>query len=391
MNYILFDGPARNALLPFTFTRPVADILVGIMTIRQKWEARLGSTTTTLTEEYLSEKFPMVELDENIMINASFLPNSVLAEMVSNLGPNQAIFRGDDVVAFYSNNEQESVDFDSYEIIEYNQEGITIEHTWDIFSNNDAAIREDFEFLTADRKSQPIPKSVNVIAPENVFIEEGAKLEFVTLNASTGPIYIGENSEIMEGSIIRGPFALCENAQVKMGAKVYGATTVGPYSRIGGEVKNAVLFAYSNKGHDGFLGDSVLGEWCNIGADSNNSNLKNNYEEVKLWSYETEGFAKTGLQFCGLMMGDHSKCGINTMFNTGTVVGVSANIFGSGFPRNFVPSFSWGGATGFTTYVTKKAFETARLVMSRRNVEFDEKEEAILEHIFEESKKWRKD
>jgi len=391
MNYILFDGPARNALLPFTFTRPVADILVGIMTIRQKWEARLGSTTTTVTEEYLSEKFPMVELEENIMINASFLPNDILVEMISNLKANQAIFRGDDVIAFFTNDEQESVDFDNYEIIEYNEEVITIERTWDIFSKNDVAIREDFEFLTEDRKSQPIPKSVNAIAPENIFIEEGAKLEFVTLNASTGPIYIGKNSEIMEGSIIRGPFALCDNAQVKMGAKVYGATTVGPYSRIGGEVKNAVLFAYSNKGHDGFLGDSVLGEWCNIGADSNNSNLKNNYEEVKLWDYETESFVKTGLQFCGLMMGDHSKCGINTMFNTGTVVGVSANIFGSGFPRNFVPSFSWGGATGFTTYVTKKAFETARLVMSRRNVDFDEKEAAILEHIFEESKKWRKE
>jgi UDP-N-acetylglucosamine diphosphorylase/glucosamine-1-phosphate N-acetyltransferase len=391
MNYILFDGPARNALLPFTFTRPVADILIGIMTIRQKWEMRLGSTTTTLTEEYLSEKFPMVELEENIMINASFLPNDVLAEMVSNLESNQAIFKGDEVIAFYTNENQEEVDFDSYDIIEYKGDCITVKNTWDIFSNNDAAIREDFNFLTEDRTSQQIPKSVNVIAPENIFIEEGAKLEFVTLNASSGPIYIGKNAEIMEGSVVRGPLALCENAQIKMAAKVYGATTVGPYSRIGGEVKNAVLFAYSNKGHDGFLGDSVLGEWCNIGADSNNSNLKNNYEEVRLWSYETEGFAKTGLQFCGLMMGDHSKCGINTMFNTGTVVGVSSNIFGTGFPRNFVPSFSWGGASGFTTYITKKAFETARLVMSRRNVEFDEKEAAILEHIFEETKKWRKE
>ncbi len=391
MNYILFDGPARNALLPFTFTRPVADILIGIMTIRQKWELHLGSTTTTLTEEYLSEKYPMVELEVNVMINASYLPNAVLAEMVSNLEPNQAIFKGDEVIAFYTNEEQEEVDFDTYEIIEYTDDCITVEHTWDIFSKNDAAIREDFEYLTEDRKSQPIPKSVNVIAPENIFIEEGAKLEFVTLNASLGPIYIGKDAEIMEGSVIRGPFALCENAQVKMASKVYGATTVGPHSRIGGEVNNSVLFGYSNKGHDGFLGNSVLGEWCNIGADSNNSNLKNNYEEVKLWSYETEGFAKTGLQFCGLMMGDHSKCGINTMFNTGTVVGVSANIFGSGFPRNFVPSFSWGGAAGFTTYLTKKAFETARLVMSRRNIEFDEREATILEHIFEETKKWRKE
>ena len=378
MNYILFDGPVRNALLPFTFTRPVADILIGIMTIRQKWEMRLGSTITTITEEYLSAKFPMVEMEENVMINAAYLPNDALVEMVTDLKENQAIFKGEDVIAFYATENQEEVDFDSYEIIQYNDDCLTVENTWDIFSKNDAAIRSDFAYLTEDRKSQPIPKSVNVIEPENIFIEEGAKLEFVTLNASTGPIYIGKNAEIMEGTVIRGPFALCENAQVKLNAKIYGATTVGPGSRIGGEVKNSVLFQNSNKGHDGFLGDSVLGEWCNIGADSNNSNLKNNYEEVKLWSYETEGFAKTGLQFCGLMMGDHSKCGINTMFNTGTVVGVSANIFGSGFPRNFVPSFSWGGAAGFTTYITKKAFETAKLVMGRRNIDFDETEAAIL-------------
>jgi UDP-N-acetylglucosamine diphosphorylase/glucosamine-1-phosphate N-acetyltransferase len=391
MNYILFDGPVRTALLPFTFTRPVADILIGILTIRQKWEMRLGSTTTTLTEDYLSEKFPMVEMEENIMINASFLPNASLTELVRNLSSNQAIFRGDEVIAFYTNENQEEIDFDTYEIIEFDEKVLRVEHTWDIFSNNDAAIREDFELLTEGRTSQPIPITVNVIGKENIFIEEGAKMEFVTLNASSGPIYIGKNTEIMEASVIRGPFALCDNASVKMGSKIYGATTVGSHSRVGGEVKNAVIFSYSNKGHEGFLGDSVLGEWCNIGADSNTSNLKNNYEEVKLWSYETEGFAKTGLQFCGLMMGDHSKCGINTMFNTGTVVGVSANIFGSGYPRNFVPSFSWGGAAGFTTYITKKAFETARLVMSRRNIEFDEKEAAILEYVFQESKKWRKE
>ncbi|RWX00975.1 GlmU family protein [Flavobacterium cerinum] len=391
MNYILFDGTVRNALLPFTYTRPVADIRVGILTIREKWEKHLGYTTTTLTEEYLMDKYPMVELEENVMINASFLPTEVLAEMVMALDENQAIFCGDEVIAFYSKDSQEEVDFDTYEIIEYSDDCLRIENPWDIFQKNDAAIREDFELLTEGRTSQPIPSSVNVIAAENIFIEEGAKLEFVTLNASTGPIYIGKNSEIMENSVIRGPFALCEEGQVKMGAKVYGATTVGPHSRIGGEVSNSVLFGYSNKGHDGFLGNSVLGEWCNLGADTNNSNLKNNYEEVKLWSYEKEGFVKTGLQFCGLMMGDHSKCGINTMFNTGTVVGVSANIFGSGFPRNFVPSFSWGGASGFTTYVTKKAFETAKIVMSRRNIEFTEEDAAIMEHVFEESKKWRKD
>lgn len=391
MNYILFDGTVRNALLPFTFTRPVADIRVGILTIREKWEKYLGTTTTSLTEEYLMEKYPMVEMEQNIMINASFLPNPILVEMVQNLNTKEAILFGEEIIAFYTNGTQDEVDFDEYELIEYEGEVLRIENTWDIFAKNDAAIREDFELLTEDRFSQPIPKSINVIAPENIFIEEGAKLEFVTLNASTGPIYIGKNAEIMEGSVIRGPFALCEEAQVKLGTKVYGATTVGPHCRIGGEVNNSVLFGYSNKGHDGFLGNSVLGEWCNIGADSNNSNLKNNYEEVRLWSYETEGFAKTGLQFCGLMMGDHSKCGINTMFNTGTVVGVSTNIFGSGFPRNFVPSFSWGGASGFTTYITKKAFDTAKIVMSRRHVEFTEEDTKILEHVFEETKKYRKE
>ena len=391
MNYILFDGPVRNALLPLTFTRPVADIRIGILTIREKWEKHLGSTTTTLTEEYLSEKFPMVEMEDNVMINASFLPDGKLVELVSDLQPNQAIFKGEDVIAFYTNDTQEEVDFDSYEIIEYNGDCLTVEHTWDIFSKNKEALNADFQLLTEDRVSQPIPKSVNTISPENIFVEEGAVLEFVTLNASKGPIYIGKNAEIMEGSLIRGPFSLGEESTIKMGARIYGATTIGPYSKVGGEINNSVVFGYSSKGHDGFLGNSVLGEWCNIGADSNNSNLKNNYEEVKLWNYETEGFTKTGLQFCGLIMGDHSKCAINTMFNTGTVVGVSANVFGSGFPRNFVPSFSWGGFTGFTTYITKKAFVTAKLAMERRHVEFDEIEAKILEHIFEETKKFRKD
>ena len=390
MNYILFDGPSRNKLLPFTYTRPVADIRIGILTIREKWEKYLGYTTSTVTEEYLTEKHPMVEVEENIMINASYLPNREIIELIKSLTEKQAVFKGDDVIAFYTKEDQEEVNFEEYEAIEFEREILCIENTWDIFSKNGDAIQDDFELLTNDRKSQPTPKSVNVINPENIFIEEGAKLEFVTLNASLGPIYIGKNSEIMEGSIIRGPFALCEHATVKLGAKIYGPTTVGPHSKVGGEVNNSVLFGYSNKGHDGFLGNSVLGEWCNLGADTNNSNLKNNYAEVRLWDYETEGFARTGLQFCGLMMGDHSKCGINTMFNTGTVVGVSANVFGSGFPRNFVPSFSWGGNSGFTTYLTKKAFEVAKVVMSRRNIELTEQDTAILEHIFEETKKFRR-
>ncbi|WP_405207458.1 GlmU family protein [Aquimarina sp. LLG6339-5] len=389
MNYILFDGASRNSLLPFTYTRPVADIRIGILTIREKWEKHLGYATSTITEDYLSEKHPMVELEENVMINASFLPTENLVRMVSNLEPDQAIFYDDEPIAFYAKEDQE-VDFDVYEVIQYNYDVFTVKYTWDIFSKNEQAIKEDFDLLTKDRESQPIPESNNVIAPENVFLEEGAKLEFATLNASAGPIYIGKDAEIMEGSLIRGPFVLCDHATVKMGAKIYGGTTIGPHSKIGGEVSNSVVFGYSNKGHDGFIGNTVLGEWCNLGADTNTSNLKNNYAPVRLWSYETEGFAKTGLQFCGLMMGDHSKCGINTMFNTGTVVGVNANVFGSGFPRNFVPSYSWGGSSGFTTYLTKKAFEVAKVVMSRRKIELTEVDQKILKHIFEETKTWRK-
>ena len=391
MNYILFDGPSRNNLLPFTYTRPVADIRVGILTIREKWENYLEYRTTTVTEEYLSDKYPMVEMDENVMINASYLPNLKLVELVKNLKENQAIFKGENVIAFFTREAQEDIDFEAYEAIEFNEEVIEINNTWDIFSKNGEAIQEDFVLLTKGETSEPIPASNNIIAPENIFIEEGAQLEFATLNASKGPIYIGKNAEIMEGSVIRGPLALCEGAIIKLNSKIYGPTTVGPYSKVGGEVNNSILFGHSNKGHDGFLGNSVLGEWCNLGADTNNSNLKNNYAEVRLWDYQTEGFAKTGLQFCGLMMGDHSKCGINTMFNTGTVIGVSANIFGSGFPRNFIPSFSWGGSGGFTTYLTKKAFEVAKVVMDRRKIEFSDQEKAILEYVFEETKKYRRE
>ncbi|MBO6607052.1 GlmU family protein [Psychroserpens sp.] len=391
MNYILFDGPSRQNLLPFTYTRPVADIRVGILTIREKWEKLLGFTCTTVTEDYLSEKYPMVEFEENIMINGAVLPNLELVNIITSLTENQAVFQGEDVIAFFTKDSQEEVNFDTYEIIEYTDELIKIEHTWDIFAKNGDAIKADFQLLTEDRTSQSISETNQILGAEHIFVEEGAKFECVTLNATSGPIYIGKDAEIMEGSVIRGPFALCEGATVKLSAKIYGPTTVGPFSKVGGEVNNSVIFGFSNKGHDGFLGNSVLGEWCNLGADTNNSNLKNNYAEVRLWDYHTEGFARTGLQFCGLMMGDHSKCGINTMFNTGTVVGVSANIFGSGFPRNFVPSFSWGGSSGFKTYLTRKAFEVAEVVMKRRNVEFSDQEKAILEHIFEDTQKYRRE
>ncbi|MFK8060870.1 MAG: GlmU family protein [Polaribacter sp.] len=389
MNYILFDGSVRNSLLPFTYTRPVAEIRIGILTIREKWEKHLGLTTTTITEDYLEEKYPMVEMEENIMINASFCPTKSLVEKVTNLSKNEAIFKGEEVIAFFSTNDQEEVNFDEYTQIEFDEDILQIKNTWDIFSLNDQAIQQDFDLITEGRKSEPIPEGTRYINKENIFIEEGAEITFATLNASSGPIYIGKEAVILENSAVKGPFAMCEHAVLKMGAKIYGGTTLGPFCKVGGEVSNSVLFGYSSKGHDGYLGNSVLGEWCNLGADTNNSNLKNNYAEVKLWNYETGRFAKTGLQFCGLMMGDHSKCGINTMFNTGTVVGVSANIFGSGFPRNFIPSYSWGGAAGFTEYKTNKVFEVATVVMKRRKITFDETDQKILEHVFEETKKYR--
>ena len=389
MNYILFDGEVRNSMLPFTYTRPVAEIRIGILTLREKWEKHLGLTTTTITEEYLEEKYPMVELEENIMINASFIPTVALVAQVKKLKANEAIFKGDDVIAFFTTDSQEEINFETYQQYDFDEELLQVKNTWDIFSLNDRAIQQDFDLITEDRTSQPIPEGVQAINPENIFIEEGAKLTFATLNATDGPIYIGENAEIMEGVVVRGALAMCENSVLKLGAKVYGATTIGPFCKVGGEVNNSVLFGYSSKGHDGFLGNSVIGEWCNLGADTNNSNLKNNYAAVKLWDYNTGRFAKTGLQFCGLMMGDHSKCGINTMFNTGTVIGVSVNIFGSGFPRNFVPSFSWGGASGFTEYKTNKVFEVAEVVMQRRGITFDVKEQAILEHVFEATSQYR--
>lgn len=389
MNYILFDGNVRNALLPFTYTRPVADIRIGILTIREKWEHRLGLTTTTITEEYLEEKYPMVEMAKNILINSSYLPTKALVEQVKLLSENQAIFNNGEVVAFFAKKTQEEVNFDTYEQFEFEDDVIKIDHTWDIFSKNGEAIEQDFQLLTHGRRSQPIPEGVRYLKKEHIFIEEGAEISFAILNASTGPIYIGKGAKIMEGSIVRGPFAMCKNSVLKIGAKMYGPTTLGPYCKVGGEVNNSVLFGFSSKGHEGFLGNSVLGEWCNLGADTNTSNLKNNYAEVKLWNYESDRFAKTGLQFCGMMMGDHSKCGINMMFNTGTVVGVSANIYGSGYPRNFIPSFSWGGPSGLTTYQLKKVFQVAEAVMKRRGKVLSVNDQNILTAVFELTKKYR--
>jgi len=390
MNLILFDGPERNKLLPLTYTRPVAELRVGILTIAEKWQKLWGGTPSYLTEEYLSIKYPAVEEELNYLVNGSVLPTPTLVEAIKNLKPTEAIFIKDEIIAC-------CMEADAMEEIEPAQlrevrikEFIKmIRYPWEIFSLNDEQLRSDFDLLTEGRESAPL-SDTNRVLGQDIFVEEGATVECATLNAQSGPIYIGADAEIMEGSMVRGPFALCDHSTLKMGAKIYGATTIGPHCKVGGEVNNSVFLGYANKAHDGFLGNSVIGEWCNIGADSNNSNLKNNYADVRIWSYETERFVPTGLQFCGLIMGDHSKCGINTMFNTGTVVGVSANIFGSGFPRNFVPSFSWGGAAGMSTYKTEKAFEVAERVMDRRGKVLDTVEKDILRHIFEESKVYRR-
>lgn len=388
MNFILFETEIdRGNLLPFTFTRPIAEIRCGILTIAEKWERFLGAKPSYKTQGYLQEKFKLVPADTNLMINGAVMPNAVIVNEIKALKVGECLKHGEVLIAALVNGTDEA---SAQTIIESKTTGLQkISFTYDIFSKNGEAIEADFELVTKGRISQTISTTNQVVKPERIFIEEGATVEFSILNASTGSIYIGKDSEIMEGCKVRGPFALCEHGGLKMDAKIYPATTVGPHCKVGGEVNNAVFFAYSNKGHDGFIGNSVIGEWCNIGADTNNSNLKNTYEEVKLWNYRTERFEKTGLTFCGLMMGDHSKCGINTMFNTGTVVGVAANIFGAGFPRNFVPSFAWGGAQGFETFIIKKAFVTAEAMCARRGIKFDDVEKNLLQAVYEESAKYR--
>lgn len=382
MNYIIFDNFRRNYMLPLTFTRPVCDIRVGILTIREKWERFLGQQTSSLTEDYLSVKYPIVKGEDNILINGSIMPDDNLVERINSIGVNQALIQDEIIIAIrLTADDLDNIDdTEGMEEVEYKGTFLKVNYTWDIFNKNENALRADFDMITKGRTSAKL-SDTNTILGDDIFVEEGAKVECTTINTTTGPVYIGKNTEIMEGSVIRGPFALCDHSVVKMAAKIYGATTIGPYSKVGGELNNVVIFGYSNKAHDGYLGNAVIGEWCNLGADTNNSNLKNNYDIVRMWSYPDQTFVDTGLQFCGLVMGDHSKCGINTMFNTGTVVGVNSNIYGAGFQRNFIPSFAWGGTRGFTDFSIKKAIDIAKRVYSRRDIEFDATEQSILRAV----------
>ena len=381
MNVILFDNNRVN-YYPLSFTRPIAYFRVGIFTIKEKWEQYYKSVSVK-TEDYLSAKFALKVQKDNLWIDARIFPSQALISELNSLRIGEALAKNGTIFAFRNS----TFTRDKLNIIDSNASFNSIENLWDIFLDNDREINSDFEFL-AKRKSQTLNQS-NTLIGDKIFIEKGAKVSCSILNTENGPIYIGKDAEIMEGSLVRGPFAMLNNSVLKMGSKIYGATTLGPFCKVGGEVSNAVFFGYSSKAHDGFLGNSVIGEWCNLGADTNNSNLKNDYAEVKLWNYETESFKNTGLQFCGLIMGDHTKCGINTMFNTGTVVGVSANIFGSGFPRNFIPSFSWGGASGFSVYKLAKVFDVVEKVFARRKLKFDKVEKDILTHVYEMTKRYR--
>lgn len=366
MNIILHDNGLHLRFAPLTLTRPVGDLRVGILTNKERWEKWIPEAVVSFdTEKYISKKFPRISGELDIEVNAAIIPSEALAAAVLHLEENQVLVSGDTWIARRGT---------AVEKIKWTeQHPLELKQRWDLFHLNDEVLVADYFLLTGGRESRHISSSNTIIGdPSLIFMEAGASVEGAFLNTTSGPIYIGEEAEVMEGSMIRGPFSLGEHAVVKMGAKIYGATTIGPYCKVGGEISNCIFQAYSNKGHDGFLGNSLVGEWCNFGADSNTSNLKNNYSMIRSWSYEEGREVETGLQFMGVCMGDHSKCAINTMFNTATVVGVSCNVFGGEFPKKFIPSFSWGAVNGTELFELKKAKEAANAMMNRRGLELTE-------------------
>ena len=375
-------------LYPLTITRPAADLRCGILTIAEKWMCDLGieqENTCFLTREHLNHpqsRFNGVRATESsstiIQIHGSIIPNPLLIAHTKGLKPGEALSHNNEIIVSCITTESSEIG----KTINYTDTFDSIDRPYHIFALNGKEIIQDFARITGGRASNSLSNSNRSFGTHPIFIEDGAKVECATLNSNDGPIYIGKNAEIMEGSLVRGPFAMCEGAVLKMGTKVYSSTTLGPYCVAGGEISNVVFWGYSNKGHDGFLGNAILGEWCNIGADTNASNLKNTYDEVKVWNYSSGRFEKSGQQFCGLIMGDHSKCGINTMFNTGPVVGVGCNLFGAGFPRQFVPDFSWGGAQGFVTHKLDAVHKTAALVLPRRKREYGDFEKQVMEYAF---------
>ena len=384
-----FAEPSQiENLYPLTITRPAADLRCGILTIAEKWMRDLSieqEHTGFLTREHLNHpqsRFNQLNAtgipSAIIQIHGAVIPNPMLVSQAKGLKPGEALLHNNEIIVSCITTESSEIS----NTINYTDSFDSIDRPYHIFALNGKEIIQDFARITGGRSSSNLSSSNRAFGIHPIFIEEGAKVECATLNSNDGPIYIGKNAEIMEGSLVRGPFAMCEGAVLKMGTKVYSSTTLGPYCVAGGEISNVVFWGYSNKGHDGFLGNAVLGEWCNIGADTNASNLKNTYDEVKVWNYSSGRFEKSGQQFCGLIMGDHSKCGINTMFNTGTVVGVGCNLFGAGFPRQFVPDFSWGGAQGFVTHKLDAVHKTAALVLPRRKREYGDFEKQVMEYAF---------
>lgn len=394
-NIILFDNDVREKLLPLTFTRPNCELRVGILRIREKWEKHLNATASFITHDYLAGKYGIDYDDDNFFINGSVLPSPELVTLVKQMDYNEAFLQNDELIVARLDARQleRLMKDDAFEALK----GIELEGTpflkinqlTDLYRLNGEAIRQDIELLQKERNFVELPGSNFAKAKDQIFVEEGAEISGAYLNATEGPIYIGAQAKVMEGAMLRGPVAIGDHATVRMGAKIYGGTTIGRWCKAGGEIVESVLLEYANKAHDGFLGHSYLGAWTNLGADTNTSNLKNDYTDVRLWSYPDQRFVATGQQFCGLIMGDHSKTAINTSLNTGTVVGVSCNLFGEGFPRNFVPSFSWGGAGGFRTYKAEKAFETMERVMKRRNQSLDTEERLIMLRIFEDTQQNR--
>lgn len=401
-NVILYDSAAVHSdMLPLSFTRPVSDFRVGITTISEKWQSLLKGKYSVYTAPYLRDKFRPEPIESNIFVAANCLPSADLVKTIESIADGEAVILHDgEYIAFKGSLDCfEALIEGKYEPvkIEYKGECTTLHYLYDIFRNNSKAIIEDFVRLTAGRKSCPLPPYNTVIGPQTLpdgtpalFIEEGATIQGAVINLTAGPVYIGRGASVLEGSCLRGPLALCDNAQINMGAKIYADTTIGPHCKVGGEINNVVMFGYSNKSHDGYLGNAVIGEWCNIGAGTNASNLKNDYSKIRLWNYGRHAFMRTDLQFCGLMMGDHSKTGINCMFNTATVVGVGCNIHGAGFPRPFIPSFSEGSPTaGFKDVDLNKFFDIAARVMARRNIELTDLDRRIFKAIFEAAKTYK--
>lgn len=389
-NIILFDDKTtRDNLLPLTFTRPTALLRFGISTIQEKWSRAIPGIYSFLTIDYLQAKFPTNITPDNIFIAGHICPNEVIIDAINNLHQGEAIIDTEGNILAARGSIEEFNNRDSLTTTRLEQPPLAINMLYDIFVLNDTALLQDFTAITSGRKSLPLSNTNTVVGnpffadgTPKIFIEEGATVEAAIINVNNGPIYIGKDAEIMEGSCIRGPFALCDNAVVNMGARIYGATTIGPHCKVGGEVNNVVMIGYSNKAHDGFLGNAVIGEWCNLGGGTTASNLKNDYTEIKLWNYPAHRFLRTGLQFCGLIMGDHSKAGVNCMFNTATVVGVGVNIHGSGFPRNFVASFSEGSSAGFTDVSLTKFFDIAQRMMARRNINLTDIDRQIFQSIY---------